>query len=70
MLIQKASGKYLNNYAILRFFNVTGAQSVSMREKFGDNIFPQISAAIEKKIPFKIYGKIIKQLTEHAFEIV
>ena len=55
-LIHKAGNKFLSSYAILRFFNVVGAENIAMRENFGGNIFPQLTKAIQERKQFKIYG--------------
>ena len=55
-LIKKAGLNSLSSYAILRFFNVIGAQSASMRELSGGNIFPQLTRAIERRETFRIFG--------------
>jgi len=60
--IQTAGQTFLNNYAILRFFNVIGANGKSQREKLGDNIFPQIALAIENREPFRIFGNKYKTI--------
>jgi UDP-glucose 4-epimerase len=56
-LIQNSKLKFVNNYAILRFFNVVGAEKPTMREIRGGNVFPQIQKSIEENLPFRIFGK-------------
>ena len=61
-LIIQASESFLENYAILRFFNVIGASKVTNREKKGENIFPKILQAIETNESFKIFGNTYETL--------
>ena len=55
-MILSANQEFIENIAILRFFNIIGAAESGLREKFGENIFPKMLQAINTNESFQIFG--------------